>query len=119
MLCKTQVLLLLQVLRYLKAFASVFELHKYIHFDTEVTSAVPIFPKAHAHQYLADQSQTAADGGQSGTRHAAADYAVSALNVICCNTMRKGLSIDAVHCHCLCLNHNCCVPRHQIACKCI
>lgn len=33
-----------QVLRYLQAFAAAFRLHQYITFDTEVVSAVPLFP---------------------------------------------------------------------------
>ena len=35
---------MLQVLRYLQAFAAAFQLHQYITFDTEVVKAVPLFP---------------------------------------------------------------------------
>ena len=44
----------LQVLRYLQAFASAFHLKQCVQFDTEVTSAVPVF--AHT-QNQTDQAQ--------------------------------------------------------------
>lgn len=50
---------LMQVLRYLQAFASAFELQKYVRFDTEVTQAVPL----HSHQ---DAQACRAQDQQSG-----------------------------------------------------
>ena len=47
----------MQVLRYLQAFAAAFQLHQYITFDTEVVSAVPLFPAPEALMQQQQQQQ--------------------------------------------------------------
>ena len=48
---------MLQVLRYLQAFAAAFQLHQYVTFDTEVIKAVPLFPNQKAVEQTQQQAQ--------------------------------------------------------------
>lgn len=49
---------MLEVLRYLQAFAAAFQLHQYVTFDTEVVKAVPLFPnQTDGEQQQAQQQQ--------------------------------------------------------------